>query len=130
MHYNELQLQPKDISDFLGAREGYRDLRSRYDLPYDVDTVWKMVRDLHIEHRLETKEEIKRLRQEHFDGRIGVLKHHYKFPSRWKDSVNGSYLFGHPSNITEEMFVAMEKIYPDYREHIKQQVTGKIDHSY
>ena len=59
-----------------------------------------------------------------FDGRIEVLEHHYEYPSRWNDSRSGSALFGSPRSITEEMFVEMEKKYPNYRAHIAAVIKG------
>ena len=117
--YKELQLQEKDLYALLDKQETVADFRARYDLPYDLPTIEKMVRELDLEHREERRLAYAKRQKENFDGRIDVLKHHYKFPERWRDTPNGSSLFGHPSMITEEMFVVMEGIYPGYRKHIK-----------
>lgn len=63
-------------------------------------------------------EEGQRVAREIFDGRISLLEHHYEYPFRWNDEPSGSALFGSPRNITEEMFIEMEKKYPNYRAHI------------
>lgn len=56
--------------------------------------------------------------KEWFDGRIGILKHHYMFPGRWFDSDGGSKLFGSPYNITADMINVMSELFPDYPSHI------------
>jgi len=58
--------------------------------------------------------------KEWFDGRIGILKHHYMFPDRWFDSDTGSTLFGSPYNITVDMVNVMSELFPDYSSHISK----------
>jgi hypothetical protein len=53
-----------------------------------------------------------------FNGGVEVLKHHYKFPIRWFDSLSGSTLFGSPDNITARMMDAVADFYPDYYSHV------------
>jgi hypothetical protein len=125
--YDELQFEVSDIYPVIMGQENYDDFRSRRAPEYDVVTVRMMVNDLYLEYQERTAASFARKEKEEFDGRISVLKHHYKYPTRWRDSSKGSYLFGLPSNISEKMFVAMEQIYPDYRQHIAA-IAGKIDH--
>jgi hypothetical protein len=94
-------------------------IKYKYELVYTVDTVIIMLDDLIKEYKDEYNAKIEAQLKERFNDKVDVLKHHYKFPLRWKDSANGSALFGSPMLITEEMIKAVELKYPDYRTHIK-----------
>jgi len=95
------------------------DIQKRYDIPYAIDTINALLDALVEERATEKLERIETEKKEIFEGRIGVLIHHYKFPMRWKDYSGGSSLFGSPFNVTEEMIQKVKLTYPDYREHIR-----------
>jgi hypothetical protein len=92
--------------------------REKYKVSYDDSTMIQMLDALIDEKAADRLEEQNKVAREVLEGRIQVLDHHYEHPSRWNDSPSGSALFGSPRNITEEMFVEMEKKYPNYRAHI------------
>lgn len=98
--------------------------REQYKVSYDDATIIQMLDALLEEKAADRLEEEKRMAKDIFDGRIEVLEHHYEYPSRWNDSRSGSALFGSPRSITEEMFIEMEKKYPNYRAHIAAVIKG------
>ena len=98
--------------------------REKYNISYDNTTMIQMLDALLEEKATDRLEEQQRVAREVFDGRISVLEHHYENPSRWNDGPSGSALFGSPRSITEEMFVEMEKKYPNYRAHIAAVIKG------
>ena len=94
------------------------EFRARYAITCDDAVMHAMIKELAYERAQDRIQRQAEHDRQHFEGRIGVLKHHYDYPSRWKDSKAGSALFGLPSQITEKMFEAMEVTHPDYRAHI------------
>jgi hypothetical protein len=98
--------------------------REKYKVSYDDATMIQMLDALIDEKTTDRLEEQKNVAREVLEGRISVLEHHYEHPSRWNDSPSGSALFGSPRSITEEMFVEMEKKYPNYRAHITAVIKG------
>jgi hypothetical protein len=93
-------------------------LRQKFAIPYDNDKIASMLDDLINEVSRERAIKSQKESEDRFKAKIGILKHHYKFPCRWNDNPSGSSLFGSPHSITEEMICEMEKEYPDYRDHI------------
>jgi len=124
--YDQKQITDEEISNYISSLEGFshkmsylHDLQEQYKLPYALETIKDML-DMVVEER--EKDQLERLEKEKkriFEGRLGVLKHHYNHPSRWKDCSNGSTLFGSPFNVTEQMIQVMERTYADYRQHIR-----------
>ena len=107
---------PRDASSQIFSY--LEDLQKHYTIPYGIVTIKEILDALIEERSKERLERIAKEKEDLFKGRIGVLKHHYMFPMRWKDYSGGSSLFGSPFSVTEEMIRAMEAIYPDYRQHI------------
>jgi len=101
------------------------DYREKYKISYDDATMIEMFDALINEKATERLEEHKHAAREIFEQRISVLEHHYEYPSRWNDGPSGSALFGSPKNITEDMFIEMEKKYPNYRAHIAAVMKGQ-----
>jgi len=84
----------------------------------------KAVRDSHIREGIARQKE---LEKKMFQDRLEVLEHHYKYPDRWTDCVQGSALCGDPSYVSEEHIHAMLDKYPDYRIHLTQVIRGLRD---
>ena len=105
-----------EFSKIVSYLEGFQ---KHYDTPYGIDIINSLLDALVEERAREKLERIAKEKKDIFEGRIGVLIHHYKFPMRWKDYSGGSTLFGSPFNVTEEMIKKLELKYPDYREHIR-----------
>jgi hypothetical protein len=95
-------------------------LRQNFNIPYDNDKISAMLDELIEEISCERAINSQKESEDRFKANLGILKHHYKFPCRWKDTPSGSSLFGSPYNITDKMICEMEKEYPDYREHIEK----------
>jgi hypothetical protein len=103
------------------------EFREKYGITCDLATMATMLDALRLEKIQNSKDRQLKRDLEHFEGRVGVLKHHYKYPVRWEDTSAGSSLFGSPTGITEEMIKAVEKTYPDYREHIKGVLAARVN---
>jgi len=86
-----------------------------------------MLRDLHLEIRDESVARLLTQEKQRFDDNIEVLEHHYKYPQRWADTIEGSYLLGSPLSITEDMIEVMEIDHPDYREHVKYLIDEHVE---
>jgi hypothetical protein len=133
-NYLEKQLEMSDLWRYSNTRMMLstvrvnpmllNEYREKYKISYDDDTMIQMLDALINEKDIDRLEEQNTVSREIFEGRIQVLEHHYEYPARWNDSPSGSVLFGSPRNITEEMFVQMEKKYPNYRAHIAALIKG------
>jgi hypothetical protein len=115
-----------EIIDFIRTCEAYEEgnegLFHRLCVSYKIDTslgrstilnMFQLILD-----ERHTADEVRR----RFDECIRVLEFLYKHPYRWNDHgvvQMSSTLFGPITSITQEMFVEMEKRYPDYRAHIQ-----------
>lgn len=112
-----------------GRMHSIKNLCAEFSLTYSDEEVKKMIEELIQEFDENYRKEQLKLGEEYFNGRIKVLEHHYKYPERWDDAGKGrltSALFGSIHSITEDMFVAMEKKYPDYRSHIGQLIRPHV----
>ena len=112
-----------------GKKKGLDALRAEFNLTYSDEEIALMVRELIAEFNENSRLRILEEEEERFNGRISVLEHHYKNPTRWDDCGEGklkSALFGSIHGITEPMFVAMEKKHPDYRAHISDIKTPHV----
>ena len=94
-------------------------LRQKFNINYTRDEIVAMLDDLIEEYNNERIEKKKKSEELFFMSRIDILEHHYAHPRRWNDTQYGSFLFGSPHSITEEMIDHMEHLYPDYRSHIE-----------
>lgn len=125
--YNAQQLSDYDIIDFKNALATgklaniYKVIDTMTDssmVTFEREKAYEMLSALVKEREDEAIAKRIQYDKEYYEARIDILKHHYKYPSRWLDSSNGSALFGSIHYITAEMMNDMVKIYPDYREHI------------
>jgi hypothetical protein len=94
-------------------------LIEKFSITYDRSIIPEMFKKLNAQFKEEERKAAEEYDKQEFESRIYLLVHHFKFPSRWNDTKEGSSLFGSIYRITEEMFVEMEKRYPGYRDHIR-----------
>jgi len=118
--YNQKQLTEADI---LTYNTPYA-LRVAFNLTYSDDEITHMVCDL--KEEIQQNKEAKKLQEKkgYIESRIGILIHHYEYPDRWFDYINGSRLFGSPETITYEMMGRMTIMYPDYPSHIEKVIAA------
>ena len=115
------QIHPTHINKYayvgnnpLNAIKEAEKIKNIYNLTGDISMIIKGLNDLveeqHEEYKIQVSEELCK----QFEKHLLILGDHYKNPTLWKNST-----FGSPNMVTEEMIVALEAIYPDYRAHIK-----------
>jgi hypothetical protein len=109
--------------------EAVQRLRAEFSLTYSDEEIVQMVSELVDEFNETSRLPILRDEEERFQMKLDLLDHHYEHPQRWDDCGVGklkSSLFGSIYEITDEMFVAMEKKYPLYRSHINNLTTPHV----
>lgn len=109
--------------------EAVQKLRAQFSLTYSDEEIVQMVTELVDELNETSRVNILRDEKERFQTKLEILDHHYQYPHRWDDHGAGklrSSLFGSIYEITEEMFVAMEKKHPLYRSHISNITTQHV----
>jgi hypothetical protein len=82
------------------------------------DELFEKLIVLNTEYKNAYDAECQRYEDERDTERLSILEHHFKHPSRWLDSANGSHLIGHPSKIEHKHLAEMEKRHPGYQEHL------------
>ena len=132
--YDSQQLTNDDIAGLCfhdnnkqALKNRVNDIITKFDIKYDYWKAYEMLMDLVREKKYDEEEAKINREKQRFEDCIGILKHHYKFPSRWFDNETGSSLFGSLYNITPKMMNMMELVYPDYREHIRSLKAKKYD---
>ena len=132
--YDSQQLTKDDIAGLYfndnnkqALKNRVNDIIKKFNITYDYWQTYEMLMDLMREKQYEEEEARINREKEEFENSICVLKHHYKFPSRWFDNEIGSSLFGSLHNITPKMINTMELLYPGYREHIRLLKAKKDD---
>jgi hypothetical protein len=125
--YKEAQLELKDTWSFTRAEtfdmttKAIQTLRTNFSLNLSDQEITERMLELIAEFHENSRLNQLAYDQKHFEGRLALLEHHYKYPARWDDNGVGSLvssLFGSIHSITEEMIVEMEKRIPYYRSHI------------
>jgi hypothetical protein len=126
--YKARQLTEDSISAFISqyANSSYKlprtieRIKEDYNLTATTDEVHLMLKELADEFQSERDFKMRELERGRLQGRLDVLKHHYKNPTRWLDGSYGSSLFGSPEDITQEMIEHMTVLFPDYPYHLQR----------
>jgi hypothetical protein len=92
--------------------------KAKYKVEMDDDQLLSQLGQINTEYKAAYDAECQRYEDERNKERLDVLEHHYEHPSRWFDSLGGSGLAGHPSNIEAKHIAEMEKRHPGYQEHL------------
>ena len=133
--YTKAQLERPSTWGIMNAdtdekrKEAVQRLRAQFSLTYSDEEIVQMVTELVDEFNETSRLNILRYEEERFQTKLELLDHHYQYPQRWDDHGAGklkSSLFGSIYDISEKMFVAMEKKRPGYRAHINNLITPHV----
>jgi len=115
--YNAKQITWDEVKRVL-YYDPISEFKAKYQLDINLKELIAQLTQIDVEYKAAYDAEMQRYEDERTKAQIGVLEHHYQYPSRWFDSTQGSSLAGHPSRIEAKHIAEMEKRHPGYQEHL------------